>query len=291
MSDNQYIKKRLDYFINKENLMKINKKINLNFDFFMSLIIYSIIISIPTIIFYNFIDSISLNVFGIEALSDKPINPNSLNSFLAPLHDVMNLMIKVILILSIIYITFQIAQFIVQEIFIVRFSEKFYYMAGIYHFFNFNNKIHINEHYSFQLFDFLTYSTLYPNSPFNKYLYKTLDSINEKPKDANRLIIDNRNFNYALKINDFIYKDKGTIDTVLYSYFINQDLLISAFKFVDTHYKSELHIEYANEYINLEKSLNYIVSNNIKDEKQIYEQLSNTVSFVKKIYNVGKLTT
>ena len=203
----------------------------------------------------------------------------------------MNLMIKVILILSIIYITFQIAQFIVQEIFIVRFSEKFYYMAGIYHFFNFNNKIHINEHYSFQLFDFLTYSTLYPNSPFNKYLYKTLDSINEKPKDANRLIIDNRDFNYALKINDFIYKDKGTIDTVLYSYFISQDLLISSLKFVDTHYKSELHIEYANEYINLEKSLNYIVSNNIKDEKQIYEQLSNTVSFVKKIYNVGKLTT
>lgn len=291
MSDNQYIKKKLDYFINKENLMKINKKINLNFDFFMSLIIYSIIISIPTIIFYNFIDSISLNIFGIEALSDKPINPNSLNSFLAPLHNVMNLMIKVILILSIIYITFQIAQFIVQEIFIVRFSEKFYYMAGIYHFFNFNNKIHINEHYSFQLFDFLTYSTLYPNSPFNKYLYKTLDSINEKPKDANRLIIDNRDFNYALKINDFIYKDKGTIDTVLYSYFISQDLLISSLKFVDTHYKSELHIEYANEYINLEKSLNYIVSNNIKDEKQIYEQLSNTVSFVKKIYNVGKLTT
>ena len=291
MSDNQYIKKKLDYFINKENLMKINKKINLNFDFFMSLIIYSIIISIPTIIFYNFIDSISLNIFGIEALSDKPINPNSLNSFLAPLHNVMNLMIKVILILSIIYITFQIAQFIVQEIFIVRFSEKFYYMAGIYHFFNFNNKIHINEHYSFQLFDFLTYSTLYPNSPFNKYLYKTLDSINEKPKDANRLIIDNRDFNYALKINDFIYKDKGTIDTVLYSYFIRQDLLISSLKFVDTHYKSELHIEYANEYINLEKSLNYIVSNNIKDEKQIYEQLSNTVSFVKKIYNVGKLTT
>lgn len=74
MSDNQYIKKKLDYFINKENLMKINKKINLNFDFFMSLIIYSIIISIPTIIFYNFIDSISLNIFGIEALSDKPIN-------------------------------------------------------------------------------------------------------------------------------------------------------------------------------------------------------------------------